>query len=338
MIKTNYSVNNGECLQLPGQYQSLQEARQFYLSLYKYPVDLDNSMGLNWALFINNAQSEHTDVLNSLMEILLRNLSRFSSGYNDTLENVICNITVALPEGKVVGVHRNPNRYPSQKTYGQTPYSYNKMIYTLDQLESAAYIHQAPGYYNHLTCEGKITRIWPGLKFFEALDKAREECSVKNPSLLLENAIQRNPDVNPIILRNSKSYMIRYSPSPELQSGKKLLYEYNELLASSTVSCIRYSELSRGRFGAVEYKLLYQPADDDRSCYLDISSQGPADIMLPGEMIQHDPYEIQLNDAYNIDQDIACTGDWNDTIACRSKRIPESKGIGSISGGYIYKY
>ena len=240
---------------------SLGEKTRFYVSDDGQIIDLENYFWYKRSLFIRNVKSEHSDFLTLLLFILQEELERVDSGkiQIDTLENMMCNLIVAMANKSVIAIHKNSNRYFNQKTYPMKHYSYRKMMHLLDILLRKKYIDQAPGFYNHNTYEGRASRIWPALRFIDVFISARKELrntsSVSSQFLKVNEATCLKPDDNPIILRSDKLKLpVAYKMTPDLQQLKVQILAYNEMMARTSISYNPGNEESyNGRNGIIMY-------------------------------------------------------------------------------------
>jgi len=163
----------------------------------------------------------------------------------EALNSLITNSMVALKEGKVVAIPRGNGNYSNSSFYGLDYYTHTFIVGGMDALVESGYFKQRKGYYDKLTNEGEVSRVWPSKKLIDELNNYAATILIQSDNeeeegcrihFLYGFKLKRRKLKNPIVLKDENKNEIGYKKSDEILKMRLFLNHYNNFVEKESIT------------------------------------------------------------------------------------------------------
>ena len=161
--------------------------------------------------------------------------------YREVLKIVIISIWKGYFSGKPVQYHRDRSHYQQSSKYGKLFIKYDRLIPTIDALETLGYIEQKKGFWDRNTHIGRITRMWATAK----LAKAFLKHNLKQPGFF-----EKPRPENPIVLKDgSKQNKEKsYTTDSHIQKMREDIEQYNGFVDKNIITVNLDNQVAVSKF------------------------------------------------------------------------------------------
>jgi hypothetical protein len=149
--------------------------------------------------------------------------------YREVLKIVIISIWMGYISGKPVQYSRDRTHYQQSSKYDKLFIKYDRLIPTIDALETLGYIEQKKGFWDRNKHIGRTTRMWATEKLIKAFLKHE----LKRPGFF-----EKPRPENPVVLKDDskKKKEIPYETNSHIQKIREDLEQYNGFVDKNIIT------------------------------------------------------------------------------------------------------